>query len=295
MVALAPDGLPVVEWGDPSAPIYPRSCAKPLQLAAMLDAGLDRLAPDDRMLAVAAASHSGEPQHVEEVRRLLAAADLDESALDNTPGMPLDAGARRVLVRAGHGPDQVHHNCSGKHAAMLVTCVVAGWPTSSYREPDHPLQQAIRVRLEGLAGEAVAATAVDGCGAALFAVSLTGLARAFLSLATAADDTAEARVAAAMRRFPDLVGGTGRDVTGLMLALPGLTAKDGAEGVYTAVEPALGAVAVTIEDGSARARMPVLCEALVRLGAAPQALGALATLPVLGHGEPVGVVRPVAR
>jgi len=303
VVALAPDGSVTLALGAPDQPIYPRSCAKPLQLAGMLDAGLAALDLDNEAMAVAAASHSGEPRHIEQVRRILTAAGLTEDALDNTPGMPLSGPARRDLIREGQGPDRIHHNCSGKHAAMLATCVAAGWPTASYRDPDHPLQRAIRARIEELSGEPVAAVTVDGCGAALFAITPTGLARSFLRLADAesretateaaapGSASAEARVSRAMRSHPGLVGGDGRDVTRFMQALPGLTAKDGAEGVYAAASPSLGSAAIKIEDGSSRARAVVLTAVLIRLGAPRAALADLATEAVLGHGEPVGEIR----
>jgi L-asparaginase II len=293
LVVLDPAGDLHLSRGEIDVPSYPRSCAKPLQLAALLDAGLDRLDLPDQALAVAAASHSGLPEHVDWVRRILAAADLSEADLDNTPGMPIDSAARRELVRAGHGLDSLHQNCSGKHAAMLATAAVNGWPTAGYRAPDHPVQVAIRERIERLAGEPVSAVTVDGCGAALFALTLRGLARAFLGLVTATEGSAEQRVGAAMRAYPELVGGPGRDVSELLRAVPGLVAKDGAEGVYAAASAELGAVAVKIEDGAGRARAPVMVAALRELGASYDALTALATVPVLGHGEPVGEVRAV--
>src|SRR5207249_10532405 len=135
------------------------------------------------------------------------------------------------------GPDRLHHNCSGKHAGMLATCVVAGWPVASYLGPDHPLQQAIRGTIEQLAAEEVAAVGVDGCGAPLFALSLRGLARAFVALVLGDVGSAEHRVAGAMRSHPDVVGGPGRAVTRLMLGVPGLLAKDGAEGAFAAALP----------------------------------------------------------
>jgi L-asparaginase II len=173
-------------------------------------------------------------------------------------------------------------NCSGKHAAMLATCVAAGWPTQGYRDPSHPLQQSLRATVEELTGDRVAATVVDGCGAPLFAVSLTGLARAFSRLG---------RPAAAMRSHPFLVGGEGRDVTALMSGVPGLVAKDGAEGVYAAGFDDGRAVAVKIDDGGARARMPVVVAALRLLDVDEAALYELATVAVLGHGDRVGEVR----
>jgi L-asparaginase II len=282
------DGSLVEAVGAVDAPMFARSSLKPVQALAMLRAGWQP--PDDETLAVACASHSGEQMHVAVVRRLLGSAGLDESALDNTPGLPLDKKAAREVLCSGGGPTAVRQNCSGKHAAMLAACVANGWPLGGYRDPSHPVQQAVRSALEDLAGEPVAATAVDGCGAALFAVSLVGLARAFASLARATAGP-QAHVADAMRSYPELVGGTGRDVTELMRAVPGLVAKDGAEGVYAAALPDGRAVAVKIDDGASRARVPVLVAGLRRLGCEDPALEAMATLPVLGHGEPVGEVR----
>ena len=282
VIAVAADGSVVLQAGDVDAPMFARSSLKPLQATAMLDAGW---APaDDAQIALACASHSGEPMHTDVVRRILAAAGLDVDALQNTPSLPLSTDAAHALIRAGGGKDALHQNCSGKHAAMLATCVARGWPTATYRDPDHPLQHAIRETMERFTGEPVAATAVDGCGAPLFATSLTGLARAFATLATS-------RIADAMRAHPDLVGGTGRDVTAAMQAIPGLMAKDGAEGVYAASLPDGRAAAVKVEDGAGRARGPLLALALERLGLDPAATSVLREVPVLGHGQPVGGLR----
>ncbi len=298
VVGLRPDGTSEFEIGPANEAIYPRSCAKPLQLAAMLDAGLADLGLEEEQLAVAAASHSGQRAHVEQVRRILSAAGIEESALANTPGMPLEDAARIDLIRSGGGPDRIHQNCSGKHAAMLATCVAAGWPTASYLDPDHAVQRAIRRRIEELAGEPTSDVTVDGCGAPLFALTALGLARAFLRLVSAPDGSAEQRVAVAMCRHPELVGGNGRDVTQLMTAVPGLVAKDGAEGVYAAAAPELGAVALKIEDGSGRARPVVMVAGLRRLGVSSgegvdhRAIAGLGVGPVLGHGALVGEIRP---
>ena len=282
VIALAADGSVVVAAGEVDVTMLPRSSIKPLQAAAMLDAGW---APDDdAQVALACASHSGEPMHTNVVRRILAAAGLDVSALQNTPSLPLNVDAAQALIRAGGDKDALHQNCSGKHAAMLATCVANGWPTADYRDPDHPLQQSVRATVERLTGEAVTATVVDGCGAPLFATSLTGLARAFATLATS-------RVADAMRAHPELVGGTGRDVTAVMRATPGLIAKDGAEGVYAAALPDGRAAAAKVEDGGGRARGPLLAYALERLGVDPVATAVLRDVAVLGHGTPVGEVR----
>jgi L-asparaginase II len=282
VVALAADGSTTVAIGDVDAPMLPRSSLKPLQALALLRAGW--CPHDDRHVALAAASHSGEDEHVAVVRRMLADAELHESALQNTPDQPLDTAAARERIRAGAGPDRLRQNCSGKHAAMLATCVANGWPVDSYLAPEHPVQQAIRAEIERLTGGPIEAVVVDGCGAPMFAISLVGLARAFAFLV-------DTEVAAAMRAHPHLVGGSGRDVTTLMTALPGLIAKDGAEGVYAAALADGRAIAVKVEDGSGRARTPVLVRTLEACGVDVRPVGDLATGTVLGHGEPVGVVR----
>jgi L-asparaginase II len=222
---------------------------------------------------------------------MLEAAGLDDNALDNTPSWPLAEDAARELVRAGAQPDRLHQNCSGKHAAMLATCVANDWPTQSYRAPDHPLQLAIRAAIEDIAGEKVAAVAIDGCGAPLFALSPVAVARAFGRLVTADIGSPERRVADAMRSHPLLVGGTGRDISRLMQAVDGLLVKDGAEGVCAAATTDGVGVVVKIDDGSGRARTPVLVEALRRIGMAALDVHAVTDVDVMGHGTPVGEVR----
>jgi L-asparaginase II len=288
VVALDPAGGVVLKVGAPDDPVLPRSANKPLQLAGMVRAGL-KLAPPD--LAVGAASHSGEHAHVRRVRDLLTANGLPESALVCPPALPLGEDAARAVLAAGGGPSRAFMNCSGKHTAMLLTCVANGWPTAGYADPAHPLQQAIRVTIEDLAGEPVTATAVDGCGAPLFGLTLTGLARAFGRLVTAEPGSPERMVADAMRAYPDLVGGTGRDVTALMAGAPGVLAKDGAEGVYAAALPSGAVAAVKVADGAQRARVPLMVGALRRLGLEASVLDELGEVPVLGGGRPVGTVR----
>jgi L-asparaginase II len=289
VIALRADGSVAMSAGSPDQPMLPRSCAKPLQAVGMLRAGL---AVSDEELAIVCASHNGEPRHVALVRQLLDRAGLDESALDNTPGWPSDGETRRAMTVAGERPQRITQNCSGKHAGMLATCVAAGWPTSGYRDAAHPLQAALRAATEELTGDVVTADVVDGCGAALFAVTLTGLARSFARLATAPAGSPERRCFDVMRAHPGLVGGNKRDVTQLIEGVPELVAKDGAEGVYAAVMSDGRAVAVKIDDGAARARLPVLVAGLKALGVEAAVLAELATAPVLGHGEPVGQVRP---
>jgi L-asparaginase II len=290
VVALRADGTTALAIGSPREPIFPRSSNKPLQTAAMVTAGLGLPA---ELLALVSASHSGEPVHVDGVRRILDSAGLDVDALRNTPDLPLDADAADALLRAGGRAAPLYQNCSGKHAGMLATCVGAGWPLDGYLDCRHPVQEAIRSTVERLAGERVAAVGVDGCGAPVLALSLVGLARAFRALATAPPGSAERTVADALRGHPHLLGGTGRDVTRLVAGLPGCIAKDGAEGVYAAALADGSAVALKVDDGAGRARTPVLVAALRALGAEAPVLDELAEVAVLGHGRPVGAVRAV--
>jgi L-asparaginase II len=287
VAAIAPDGAPLMALGAIDDPVFPRSANKPIQALAMVRAGLRVPA---HHLALASASHSGEDFHVAAVREMLADAGLTEDALQNTPDYPVDELAREAVIRADGDKLQVTQNCSGKHAAMLATCVVNGWDLDTYRDPAHPLQQAIATTLTELTGDEIAATAVDGCGAPVMAVTLAGLARAFGRLAAAPSGTPEAEVADAIRAHPAYLGGTRRDVTALIEATPGLIAKDGAESVY-AVGLADGrGVAVKVADGHPRAKPVILAAVLRRLGVESPALERLEDSPVLGHGEPVGAI-----
>jgi L-asparaginase II len=283
----APDGRLLRAWGAADDPVFPRSSNKPLQAVAMLRAGLELSAPH---LALACASHSAQPFHLDGVRDMLAEAGLTEADLQNTPDLPYDPDERDVWIAAGRVARPLAQNCSGKHAAMLATCRLNGWDLATYRDPGHPLQELMAATIEDLAGEPVAATAVDGCGAPVMAVSLGGLARAFGRIAAAAPGTREALVADAMREHPVLVGGTRRDVTALMLGTPGLVAKDGAEAVYAAGLPDGRGVALKIADGGQRARPVVLAGVLRLLGIESTAYERLEEAPVLGHGRPVGAV-----
>ncbi|HST86172.1 MAG TPA: asparaginase [Kineosporiaceae bacterium] len=288
-VALDPDGGTVLTHGDPAAPMLPRSALKPLQLLAMLRAGLQL---DGELLALAAASHSGEAFHLDGVDRILGAAGLTEQMLQNVEDLPLGQHERLRWQRESRSATRRAHNCSGKHSAMLATCRQNGWPEATYLEPDHPLQRLVVDTVAELAGEPVAATAVDGCGAPALAISLTGLARAFGRLAGAAPDTHEGRIASAVREYPQWLGGTDREVTELIRGVPGLIAKDGAEAVYAAALPDGRAVAFKIADGSTRALQVVMVALLRRLGIEEPTMTAMATVSILGHGRPVGAVVP---
>ncbi|QRP46368.1 asparaginase [Amycolatopsis sp. FDAARGOS 1241] len=284
LVITAPDGSVTHAVGDASSPVFPRSSTKPLQGAGMLRAGLGY---DGADLALACGSHSGEPGHVERVAAMLAAAGLDESALTCPAAYPLN----ETSLHAAAEPLRVTMNCSGKHAAMLATCVAAGWPTEGYEQPDHPLQKAIAETVVDLTGEPIATTGVDGCGAPLFAYSLTGLARAFGRLVQAETGSAELRVADAMRAHPWLVAGTDREDTVLMGAVPGLLSKIGAEGVLAFALADGTAVALKMSDGAKRGCAPLAVAVLAHLGADVADLDELARPPVLGGGRPVGHLR----
>ena len=300
VVALASDGG--VDWsvGLVDEPILPRSCNKPLQALGMVRLGLD-LPPD--LLALTCASHSGEPFHVEGVRKILAGAGLDESALQTPPDYPLDDSTREQVIRDGGGKASILMNCSGKHSSMLATCVANGWDIATYLGPHHPLQQAILETFAEMTGEPVEVVAVDGCGAPLLSTSLTGLARAFRRLALGLDgadrpDPRSALVADAIRAHPAYVSGTTRDELTLLTAIPGAIGKAGAESCYAVALADGRAFAAKTDDGAPRVRPVLMAEALRRSGVDvedgvdSEAVRRTGVVPLLGGGEQVGEIRP---
>jgi L-asparaginase II len=289
VVVIGADGEVVAWAGDVTGPIFPRSSNKPMQAVGMLRAGLGLADPAD--LALVCASHRGEPFHISRVRAMLAAGGIDPAELRTPPDYPLSEVARAEVIRAGGDRAPILMNCSGKHTGMLLTCAANGWPFDDYRDARHPLQRHLTAAVEDLVGERVGDTGVDGCGAPVLALSLRGLAGAFLRLVSADPGTPERRVADAMRAHPELVSGTDGDDTRLMRAVPGLLAKGGAEGVWAVAVTGVGAVAIKVDDGAMRALPPVLVSALRRLGVAGPELGGLAEVPLLGGGVPVGSVR----
>ena len=292
VVALESDGSVAFALGDAGAVVFPRSSTKPIQATAMVASGLS-LPP--RLLALVCASHDGRAEHLSTAKEVLATAGLTEDALGNTADYPLDPDAQDAAIRAGGVKTALQMNCSGKHSGMLATCVHNGWDLESYLHVDHPLQQRITEMVPQLAGEEASFIGVDGCGAPAHALSLTGLARAFRSVALAPSSSAAGQVATAIRQHPEMLGGPTRDITLLIQGVPGLMGKDGAEGVFAIALPDGRAIALKISDGANRARPPVMKFALQALGVDVSAVDPRAFDSVIfGHGKPVGSVRVTA-
>jgi L-asparaginase II len=300
VVGLEADGSVAWSVGDVETPILPRSCNKPIQALGMLRAGLD-LPPD--LLALACASHSGEPFHIEGVRAILASANLSEADLQTPPDYPLDDAAREQVIRDNGAKAPILMNCSGKHAAMLATCAVNGWPTETYLDPEHPVQRVIADTFAEMTGEPIAVTAVDGCGAPLLSTSLIGLARAFARVALGSDgsgaaDAASSRIANAIRSHPAYVSGTTRDERALLTAIPAAIGKAGAEGCYAVALADGRAWALKTDDGAARVRPVLMAEALRRSGGVlddptvdADAVRRTGLVELYGGGRVVGEIR----
>ena len=292
VVRVAPDGDVAWSVGDVESAIYPRSCNKPVQASTMVEHGLDLRGS---LLALASASHSGERFHLDAVRKILDQAGLDERALQTPPDFPYGEQARTAYLRAGRERSSVAMNCSGKHAAMLATCVTNGWDTDSYLDPAHPLQEAIAERFTWLTGEPIVSTGIDGCGAPLMSASLTGLARAFSRFVQSSPESAEGLVTAAIVGSPEYASGTQRDECALIREFPGAIAKSGAEAVYAVALPDGTAFACKIDDGADRARPIVMADAMRIAGYESPLLDEQATHVLHGGGEPVGEIRSTLR
>ena len=218
---------------------------------------------EPRLLALGCSSHSGTAEHLTAVREILSLAHLDESALQCMLDKPLGDEERRAW--ADKAPRRIAMNCSGKHAAMLLTCVTNGWPIANYLDPAHPLQVAIKSELEVLAGETITLTSTDGCGAPLFLLSVSGLARAVRAI-TISSDLVHVSVLSASRTYPQMVAGKGRLTTQMMEAVTGLYMKDGAEAVEVASMPDGRTLVFKVSDGSLRPFRVLVHAGLKRLG-----------------------------
>lgn len=298
-IVLTPDGERAVALGAPDAVILPRSTLKPFQAVASSSAGA-RL--DGEQAALATASHAGMPEHIDVVRRTLSDAGVGEEALLCPLALPADRGTRDAVLRAGGGPASIYMECSGKHAAMLAACAAGGWPIQDYTDARHPLQLHVKDVVERLTGEKVAHTAVDGCGAPVFAISLAGLARGVQRIAAASEQSpfalfrSAAFIYRSAREHPWAISGEGRPDTVLMQKL-GCYAKAGADGVMTMAAADGTTVAVKVLDGSIPAARVAAVALLARVGAIDEQ-AAREAIPetdtaILGGGVPVGSLVPV--
>ena len=283
-----PTGTVLACAGDPGALTTVRSCVKPLQAFPFVSRAAGRIGATQADLAIACASHGGEPLHVAAVRDLLGRAGVDEGELSCGPQLPSAAAAARHLLASGGAPQRIHNNCSGKHAAMLATCAAAGWPLTGYAAYEHPLQVEIRTLMGGLCGRDLdrVPRGIDGCGLPTHELPLATLAAMF----AAASSTPEfERCAAAMAAHPELVAGAGRFDTAVLAALgANLTVKVGGAAVWVAVRrPAGPALALKLEAGDATTLPAVAMAALSALGWLGEAEAGLAAFarPALHNWE----------
>jgi L-asparaginase II len=293
------DGGLVAAIGDIARPVFPRSAIKPLQAFPFLETGAaERFGFGEAETAIACASHTGTQRHTSIVAAMLARAGLGIRDLACGTHEPTDAATQRDLIRSGAKPSPLHHNCSGKHAAMLATAAHMGEPTEGYWRPEHPVQQRIRRALEDMTGAALGADVcgIDGCSVPNWAMPLSGLARAFARLGSglAAQHAVTAgRIAAACWAHPDLVAGPGALVTDVMQRLPGkVLLKSGAEGVYCGALPEHGlGFALKIDDGGRRGVEAALVQLMAHYYPVVRDLGPPARL-TNWRGLEVGEMRP---
>jgi L-asparaginase II len=297
-------GRLIAAAGEPERVTHWRSCAKPFQVMPLIDAGgFDRIGWGDDQLALAVASHGGEPEHVALAESMLTSIGMEAGDLACGPHDPLAQRGQKLLREKGGHPTRLHNNCSGKHAAMLAHAHSSGWPAFGYERQDHPVQRDCLeqvARWSGIPSTHVV-QAVDGCGCVEFAIPLDSMARAYARLADAARRSAEtpSRIVHAMQTRPFLVGGTDRFDSALIEATEGrIISKIGAEGVHSVaiIDDGIG-VSVKVEDGAQRAQFPAVITALQHLGALPQdlppRLAEFKQRPLRNsRGEIVGEVRP---
>jgi L-asparaginase II len=269
-------GRVVHGWGDIERPVYGRSAIKPLQALPLVESGAaDRFGLSQGELALACASHSGEPRHVDTVLAWLARIGLSPDDLECGSHLPLADAAMRDFLRSGASLTAAYNNCSGKHTGFLATAVHLGEPTQGYIRYEHPVQQRILGVLEQMCGLDLGAVprGIDGCGIPVIAIPLGNIALGMARLADPDDlpaprAAAAKHVVAAMTAEPFMVAGSQRFCTVMMSALGRKVAmKTGAEGVYCAALPELGlGVALKVDDGAGRAAEVAMGEVLIRLG-----------------------------
>jgi len=267
------DGAIALGVGEVTKPIYPRSAVKPLQALTLVESGAaDRHGLADEELALACASHSGEPAHVEGVARMLAKAGLDESVLACGAHWPLSQQAAFALARSGV-PSALHNNCSGKHAGFLCASCAMGVDHIGYWRPEHAIQRAVREVLENMTGAVLSddCRAIDGCSVPTWAAPLDKLARAFAKFGTgqgleAMRARAAERLRTACARRPWYVAGSGRFCTEVIQLLGSRAlVKTGAEGVFCGALPPLGlGIAIKCDDGAGRAAEAIMAALIMR-------------------------------
>lgn len=302
-VVRSAEGAILGSAGDASLLSVWRSCAKPFQAFSFVESGgFDACGWGAEELALACASHGGEPEHVALARRMLASIGLEEGDLACGAHEPMTRRGMRLMLQSGEVPTRLHNNCSGKHTAMLAYARGEGWPTLGYERRGHQVQEhaiAQVARWSDSKREDMK-LAVDGCGVVAIGLPLSSLALAFARFGAAAarGDVVPARIVAAIAEHPFLFGGTDRFDTVLIEETNGrLISKVGAEGVHAVTIPAEGiAIAIKVEDGAARAQHPAVLKLLQLLGllpsVLPQRLAAFARTPIVNtRNEVVGDVR----
>jgi L-asparaginase II len=305
-----PEGKVVLAWGDIEPPVYGRSAIKPLQALPLIESGAaDRFGVSTAEIALACASHNGEPRHVELVTAWLARIGCGVADLECGSHAPYHESSVEALLRAGRKPDAAYNNCSGKHTGFLSTARHLGEATAGYIHYEHTVQQRILGVLEQMTGLRLgdAPRGIDGCGIPVIGIPLGNMALAMARLADPGEQVPPARAAAAKRVLaamasePFLVAGTGRFCTRVMEIVGAkVVMKTGAEGVYTAALPTLGlGVALKVEDGAGRAAeaaMGRVLHELKQLSADEEkALADALTPPIRNRvGHETGRIRPAA-
>lgn len=268
-------GKVVEARGDIERLTFPRSSMKILQAVPLVESGAaDAFACTPAELALACASHSGQPLHVDAVGAWLTRIGAAEDDLVCGPQLPAHAPDAEAMIRAGGRPCRLHNNCSGKHAGFLTLARHLGAPRAGYDDRRHPVQEAVFAAVGELTGCGPDLPfGIDGCAAPAPALPLRALALAMARIAdpsglAPARAEAVSRLRQAMAAHPELVGGSGRACTRLMrAALPGTAIKVGAEAVYVAMLPAAGlGLALKIDDGGTRAAEFLVARLLDRLG-----------------------------
>ena len=280
--------------GDIEAVVYTRSALKPIQVLPLLETGAaDAFGVSDEEVALACASHSGEPMHVSRVAAWLDRIGCIESDLACGPQAPRYEPAYLEMVRNGEKPSRLHNNCSGKHTGFLTLSKHLQVSTTGYEQVEHQVQQAVLTSLRTLSGVTDPAWGVDGCAAPNFAVPLSAFARALAQIAGRRTVGAE-RILRAMIKYPELVAGTGRSCTALIRAARGrAVVKVGAEGVYAAMLPDAGlGIAIKIDDGTGRAAETAVATMLEKLGAIDSGSDLVCTPVTNTRGDTVGERRP---